>query len=135
MKSKKQFVIIVSLMIVLIVCLVCLFIRFEGYYIFYREPLPDSGIWHNESLNMDIDFDYLSNYGGNCVTVYSNNGKTKTEYNFGTLERGNSIEIHPIRDGYIIGYETLLEGTYKYYDNRFIITSSEGIVYEFSQVK
>ena len=119
----------------MIVCLVCLFIRFEGYYIFYSESLPESGIWHNEALKMDIDFECLYNFGGNCVTVYDSDGKPQTGYTFGTLERGNCFEIHPIRDGYVIGYETLLEGTYKYYDNRFIITSSEGSVYEFSQVK
>ena len=132
MKSKKQFVIIICLIAAVNACLIFLFVRFGVWKWFITEPLPKSGVWHNETLHMDIDFDRFYDVGGDCVTVYSSDGKTKTKYNLGVLERGNSVDIHPIRDGYIIDTEVLLEGTYVYYDtNIFTITSDRNITYEF----
>ena len=132
MKSKKQFIIIICLIAAVDACLIFLFVRFGVWNWFITVPLPESGVWHNETLHMDIDFDRFYDVGGDCVTVYSSDGKTKTKYNLGGLERGNSVEIHPIRDGYIIDTEVLLEGTYVYYDtNIFTITSDRNITYEF----
>ena len=138
MKRTKDTVILI-LFIAFIIGLIYLFFKFEIYYFFIKEPLPESesGIWYNDELHMEIDFKHLHSTGGDCVTVYnSEDRKEKTPYSFGTHATGNEVTIRPFtEDGLIDGMNYYITGTYKYSDEKFIFTAYNGTVYIFEKIK
>ena len=136
MKRTKDTVILI-LFIAFIIGLIYLFFKFEIYYFFIKEPLPESGIWYNDELHMEIDFKHLHSTGGDCVTVYnSEDRKEKTPYSFGTHATGNEVTIEPFtEDGFIDGTKYYITGTYKYSDEKFIFTANNGSVYIFEKIK
>ena len=136
MKRTKDTVILI-LFIAFIIGLIYLFFKFEIYYFFIKEPLPESGIWYNDELHMEIDFKHLHSTGGDCVTVYnSEDRKEKTPYFFATYATGNEVIIDPFReDGYVDVINVYITGTYKYSDEKFIFTAKNGTVYIFEEIK
>lgn len=137
---KKRKVILLSIIIPILIIfqavgIVYLFNKYELYYLFVRELLPETGVWHNDELRMDIVFGYLNSNGGDCVFVYSQDEDKVQKYNMSLWAKGNTVEINPIKDCYIDGENALLSRKYKYSDKTFIITSNDGTVYKFYEIK
>lgn len=132
-RSIIKYSVIIGIFLVIDAVLVFCFFHFELYYLFYAEPLPESGVWECSDLNMEIDFDELTersragHQAKPCVKVFASDGST-TDYDLENMPRGNSISIvGPCKaDWEYIVPDTYLEGCYKFSGDELVIRTDSG---------